>query len=282
MDPNLLTVIISHGGFPKAHENNMPLWEKHGQVASFFPERSLSGDAPASFFTKNSIAYGDAAKGAPLSTERFRWLLRYLLTKTQSKWFLLYTQHTIGLAEDIPQKYYTHDMLYGAWPPTPIEPGMDRGNPNWPLFFSRAIGQKLLDAMEKQKEDNELKIWSGMVGFLAAKGDVPTLPWGLAAFSRDVIKPSDETTMLAAIEGVEGADGRLKPGAIFVHGLSSSVMNNRLVRMCMAMYARNRAGVPYLSPRKSFKIEKNANPVQVVQGTPGPGRSSMRPAFSRG
>lgn len=281
---NLLTVIISHGGFPTSDKNHRPLWKTlGGKILTFFPKKSLTDNCPAAYSATPSMAYGQAEKFEPLSAERFHWLLSHLLTDTEAEYFLLMSVSTINLDSELPEKLFKQDVLWGAFP-APDEDSLVAGTiPSWPLFFSRKVATKLLEAINtafgvktKAKGENaapapitaitmaaELTIWSEMVGDLVAKKLVDAQTLGKLVFAREVIQPTDETAALMALRSVAQGGS----GSIFLHGVYNYGENNRNVRMYQHAYLER--NIPYEPRESGVKIFKNLKktPKQVV-GTP--------------
>jgi hypothetical protein len=285
---NLLTVIITHGGFPVAAQNHTPLWKAlGGKMLTFFPGQSLTEDAPPNYPVSPQIAHGAAAKLDPLSAERFYWLLNHLVDHTEADYFLLFTQATLCLSPKLPEKLFEKDVLWGAFPALSEDQLAPVEAPQWPLFFSRNVAKKLVSAINaafgakpKPKGEmtagegakalvlpSEMEIWSEMVASLIRKRLIEHGALGKLAFVRDSIENSDEAECLKAIRSANNGGS----GAIFLHGVKSTVAQNRNVFMYQYAYdQRDVADVPHSIGVTISRQPKNAKTTVVSTPSPRP------------
>lgn len=287
---NLLTVIITHGGFPVAAKNHTPLWKAHGRsMLTYFPSKSLTDEAPANYPVSPQVSYGAAGKLDPLSSDRFVWLLNHLIEHTEADYFLLFTQATICLQPQLPAQLFENDVLWGAFPPADKNQLSATVRPQWPLFFSRKIAKKLYGvifdtygAKTKAKGEttpaepakalslpSELELWSELIASLVGKRLIEIGALANLAFARDVIETTDEQACLRAIRSEKNGG----TGAIFLHGVQSTVALNRNIRMYQYAYdQRNEEDRPHdigVTIQKGVKFDR-----KVVTSSP-----TARPQF---
>ena len=260
----LLVVVATHGGYPKAQEYHLPLWQSHGgDVLTYFPEESTSAGVPASFEASPSTAFGKSAKTEPLSAERFKWLLATLFTETDKNvtHFLLYNQGAICLQPNLPDKFYSEDVLWGAFPSVGDDQIATKPIPHFPLFFSRNILKQMLEALKNTKETLDAKVWNNVVLWLVTKGGIPKAALGKLSFARDIINPKDE---IAAINAI-------RDGAIFLTGVQSGGLNNRSVRQFRSAYEAAQQGHDPVNPR----IPRGSPGVPMRPSTRAPGSPAV-------
>lgn len=292
-----LIVVSSHAAHRVVHEVHDPFWRAYGcPMLTYFPDKSADG-SPGAFDISPAVAHGTAAPADNLSTTRFLWLLRYLRDNTNATHFMLFSHKTISLEAQnigqyprarlhnatIPGVCYQQDSLWGSFPAAQQQTMNAMQPPSFPLFFSRAILEKMLKVMEVPAKGPlpevaaEMSFWPAIVVEMARKG-VPCATFGSYAYATNFIQNDKELECQRAIES----------GARLIHGIQSQRFNDvtkqlepndRQARMYAYAAGRLNAGDKFKGVPKNYSMVPVQNPADLAaqMGQPIMGNNPNQP-----